>query len=146
MTLPSENPQAAAVIFGATGGVLEAALRTAADWIAEHDLQEIDFKAVRGLDRESRKPRSKSADLNSRRRSAPDWATHAGFWKRSNAAKRITMQSKSWHVPRLPERRRAALSSRRYHHSGKTAGKRSTATMQDSRSRNTSESFDQKTV
>ena len=38
------------MIFGATGGVLEAALRTAADWIAGEDLQEIDFTGVRGLD------------------------------------------------------------------------------------------------
>lgn len=35
--------------FGATGGVLEAALRTAADWLAGQDLQEIDFTAVRGI-------------------------------------------------------------------------------------------------
>lgn len=47
---PLGESTGAAVIFGATGGVLEAALRTAADWIAEQDLQEIDFKAVRGLD------------------------------------------------------------------------------------------------
>ena len=40
----------AAVIFGATGGVLEAALRTAADWITGKDLQEIEFTAVRGLE------------------------------------------------------------------------------------------------
>ena len=55
-TLPDDkydNPlgesTGAAVIFGATGGVLEAALRTAADWVTGEDLKEIDFKAVRGL-------------------------------------------------------------------------------------------------
>ena len=47
---PLGESTGAAVIFGATGGVLEAALRTAADWIAGEDLQEIDFTAVRGLD------------------------------------------------------------------------------------------------
>lgn len=38
----------AAVIFGATGGVMEAALRTAADWVAGEDLPSIDYKEVRG--------------------------------------------------------------------------------------------------
>ncbi|WP_288592595.1 NADH-dependent [FeFe] hydrogenase, group A6 [uncultured Victivallis sp.] len=47
---PLGESTGAAVIFGATGGVLEAALRTAADWIAGEDLQEIDFTGVRGLD------------------------------------------------------------------------------------------------
>jgi len=47
---PLGESTGAAVIFGATGGVLEAALRTAADWITGEDLQNIDFEAVRGLD------------------------------------------------------------------------------------------------
>ncbi len=47
---PLGESTGAAVIFGATGGVLEAALRTAADWISGKDLQSIDFKAVRGLE------------------------------------------------------------------------------------------------
>ena len=38
----------AAVIFGATGGVMEAALRTAADWVTGEDLESIDYKEVRG--------------------------------------------------------------------------------------------------
>lgn len=46
---PLGESTGAAVIFGASGGVLEAALRTAADWISGEDLQEIDFTAVRGL-------------------------------------------------------------------------------------------------
>jgi len=46
---PLGESSGAAVIFGATGGVLEAALRTAADWISGEDLQSIDFTAVRGL-------------------------------------------------------------------------------------------------
>ncbi|MDD4817063.1 MAG: NADH-dependent [FeFe] hydrogenase, group A6 [Victivallaceae bacterium] len=46
---PLGESTGAAVIFGATGGVLEAALRTAADWIAGQDVREIDFKAVRGM-------------------------------------------------------------------------------------------------
>ena len=47
---PLGESTGAAVIFGATGGVLEAALRTAADWITGKDLQEIEFTAVRGLE------------------------------------------------------------------------------------------------
>ena len=46
---PLGESTGAAVIFGATGGVLEAALRTAADWVAGADLQKIDFNDVRGL-------------------------------------------------------------------------------------------------
>lgn len=38
----------AAVIFGATGGVLEAALRTAADTLTGQDLKTIDYKEIRG--------------------------------------------------------------------------------------------------
>jgi len=47
---PLGESTGAAVIFGASGGVLEAALRTAADWITGQDVKEIDFKAVRGLE------------------------------------------------------------------------------------------------
>jgi len=46
---PLGESTGAAIIFGASGGVLEAALRTAADWISGQDLKEIDYKAVRGM-------------------------------------------------------------------------------------------------
>ena len=46
---PLGESTGAAVIFGATGGVLEAALRTAADWLTGESLESIDFTAVRGL-------------------------------------------------------------------------------------------------
>lgn len=39
----------AAVIFGATGGVMEAALRTAADVLEGKDLEVLDYKEVRGI-------------------------------------------------------------------------------------------------
>lgn len=38
----------AGTIFGATGGVMEAALRTAADWLTGGELKKIDFEEVRG--------------------------------------------------------------------------------------------------
>lgn len=40
----------AGVIFGVTGGVMEAALRTVADVLAGEDLEKIDFHEVRGID------------------------------------------------------------------------------------------------
>lgn len=54
--LPDEDPDplmgeytGAGVIFGATGGVMEAALRTAADMLVGEDVQEIEYHAVRDL-------------------------------------------------------------------------------------------------
>lgn len=53
--LPDENfdspmgeSTGAAVIFGATGGVMEAALRTAAEWVGGKPLEDVTFKDVRG--------------------------------------------------------------------------------------------------
>ncbi|NLY53338.1 MAG: 4Fe-4S binding protein [Firmicutes bacterium] len=40
----------AAVIFGATGGVMEAALRTAYEWVSGETLGDIELTAVRGLE------------------------------------------------------------------------------------------------
>ncbi|WP_346846554.1 NADH-dependent [FeFe] hydrogenase, group A6 [Clostridium sp. UBA871] len=40
----------AGVIFGTSGGVMEAALRTAYEWITNSTLEELDFKSVRGLE------------------------------------------------------------------------------------------------
>jgi len=45
---PLGEDTGAAVIFGATGGVMEAALRTANDWLTGKDNTDIDFVAVRG--------------------------------------------------------------------------------------------------
>jgi NADH-quinone oxidoreductase subunit G len=40
----------AGVIFGASGGVLEAALRTAYEWITGQKLHQVEFTALRGLE------------------------------------------------------------------------------------------------
>ncbi|MFZ7120524.1 MAG: [FeFe] hydrogenase, group A, partial [Eubacteriaceae bacterium] len=40
----------AAVIFGATGGVMEAAIRTVADVLTGKDIEEVEYKAVRGVE------------------------------------------------------------------------------------------------
>lgn len=47
---PLGEDTGAAVIFGATGGVMEAALRTANDWLTGEDNKAVDFKEVRGTD------------------------------------------------------------------------------------------------
>ena len=47
---PLGESTGAAVIFGATGGVMEAALRTAAEWVGGKPLESVDFKEVRGTD------------------------------------------------------------------------------------------------
>jgi iron-only hydrogenase group A len=47
---PLGESTGAGAIFGHTGGVMEAALRTAADWLAGKDLKEIDYKKIRGMD------------------------------------------------------------------------------------------------
>lgn len=40
----------AAIIFGTTGGVIEAAVRTAYEWITGEELKEVEFTQLRGLD------------------------------------------------------------------------------------------------
>ena len=45
---PMGEATGAAVIFGSTGGVMEAALRTAAEVVTGKELQKLDFEAVRG--------------------------------------------------------------------------------------------------
>lgn len=48
--LPLGMSSGAAVIFGATGGVMEAALRTAVETLTGEELASLDFTAVRGTD------------------------------------------------------------------------------------------------
>ncbi len=47
---PLGESTGAAQIFGTTGGVLEAALRTVAAWLSEEKLPSLDFHAIRGLE------------------------------------------------------------------------------------------------
>ncbi len=51
---PYDNPlgesTGAGVIFGASGGVLEAVLRTAYEWVTGKELEKVDFCEVRGLE------------------------------------------------------------------------------------------------
>ncbi len=47
---PLGESTGASVIFGASGGVLEAALRTTYEWVSGKELKNLDFNAVRGLD------------------------------------------------------------------------------------------------
>ena len=47
---PLGNSTGAAVIFGATGGVMEAALRTAYEVLTEKTLEDVNFEVVRGME------------------------------------------------------------------------------------------------
>lgn len=47
---PLGDSTGASVIFGTTGGVIEAALRTAYEWLTEKTLDKVEFHGVRGLD------------------------------------------------------------------------------------------------
>lgn len=47
---PLGESTGAGVIFGRTGGVIEAALRTAADWYTGESLENVDYEQVRGLE------------------------------------------------------------------------------------------------
>ncbi|MEG1501450.1 MAG: [Fe-Fe] hydrogenase large subunit C-terminal domain-containing protein, partial [Clostridiales bacterium] len=47
---PLGTSTGAGVIFGATGGVMEAALRTAYEWLTKETLENIEFEAVRGTE------------------------------------------------------------------------------------------------
>ena len=46
---PMGESTGAGVIFGASGGVLEAALRTAYEWLTGQNLEKVDFVALRGM-------------------------------------------------------------------------------------------------
>lgn len=47
---PMGQSTGAGVIFGATGGVIEATIRTAYEWITNKELKDIEFTDLRGLD------------------------------------------------------------------------------------------------
>lgn len=47
---PMGESTGAGAIFGRTGGVMEAALRTVADWLSGKDLKKIDYTQVRGME------------------------------------------------------------------------------------------------
>lgn len=47
---PLGESTGASVIFGTTGGVLEAALRTAYEWLTDKELEDVEFHALRGMD------------------------------------------------------------------------------------------------
>jgi NADH-quinone oxidoreductase subunit G len=47
---PLGESTGASVIFGTTGGVIEAALRTAYEWLTGETLENVDFHALRGFD------------------------------------------------------------------------------------------------
>lgn len=47
---PLGTSTGAGVIFGTTGGVMEAALRTAVDWLSGEDMKKLEYTEVRGME------------------------------------------------------------------------------------------------
>lgn len=47
---PLGEASGAGAIFGSTGGVMEAALRTAYEWVSGEELENVEFHAIRGLE------------------------------------------------------------------------------------------------
>ena len=47
---PLGESTGASVIFGTTGGVIEAAIRTAAEWMTGEELKNVEFEQLRGID------------------------------------------------------------------------------------------------
>jgi len=47
---PLGESTGAAVVFGTTGGVIEAVLRTAYEWLTGQPLEKVEFEALRGMD------------------------------------------------------------------------------------------------
>jgi NADH-quinone oxidoreductase subunit G len=47
---PMGESTGASIIFGSSGGVIEAALRTAYEWLTEKPLENVEFHALRGMD------------------------------------------------------------------------------------------------
>lgn len=70
LNLPDENYDptlgeytGAGVIFGATGGVMEAALRTVADVLTGQDIENVEYTAVRGVDADIKEATVQIGDL-----------------------------------------------------------------------------------
>jgi NADP-reducing hydrogenase subunit HndD len=118
-TLPDEefdNPlgesTGAAVIFGATGGVMEAALRTAAEWVGGKPLDSVDFKEVRAI--EGVKEASyKIGDLTVNVAVASGLANAKKVLEKLSPARQTTSSSRSWAAPALRKRRRTARPARK---------------------------------
>jgi iron-only hydrogenase group A len=91
---PLGESTGAAVIFGVTGGVMEAALRTAYEVVTGKTLPSVDFAAVRGLEG-IKHADSRSATSRSRSRSPTASATPACCSTRSRRASRRTNSSRS---------------------------------------------------
>ena len=81
-------------LFGASGGVMEAAIRTAHYLVTGKELGKLEVQAVRGL-KASKKPAWRSTAWNWGWPSPADWATPAGCSTRSARAAAICTSSKS---------------------------------------------------
>ncbi len=121
LNLPDSEPDSplgpstgAGVIFGATGGVMEAALRTAYNLITGEDIKDVNFTGVRGLVRHKRGEHPHQGYRGPRRRRPPDGQHRPGARDGQEGEGRGQGSALALHrgdgLPRrLHRRRRAAL-------------------------------------
>ena len=95
---PLGTATGAGVIFGATGGVMEAALRSAYYLVTGENCDADAFKDVRGLDG-WRRPASTLLAPPFAWLWRAGWATPTGCSTRSRPARSPTTLSRSWHAP-----------------------------------------------
>ena len=88
----------AGVIFGATGGVMEAALRTAYFVLEGHNPDPDAFAMVRGMDG-IKETELTIAGIRVRAAVAHGLGMPAGSLRRSKRARRNMISLRSWHVP-----------------------------------------------
>jgi iron only hydrogenase large subunit-like protein len=78
----------ASVIFGTTGGVIEAVLRTAYEWITGEELKKVEFENLRGTSG-LRRATVQIGDRRLRIGIASDWEMPVHYWKKSGTVKLI---------------------------------------------------------
>lgn len=97
---PMREGTGAGVIFGATGGVMEAALRTAYFALKGKNAPADAFRAVRSLastpTTASRRQNSRSTIWCSGRQQSAAWETPGLFWSGSTGERSITTSWRSW--------------------------------------------------
>ena len=108
---PFATATGAGEIFGATGGVMEAALRTAAELILGGKFEKTEFEEVRGTRHQARGIQGRRSRRKSRRLLG-NRKRQSCFQRQSKRAKTIPSLSRSWPARRLRKRRRSAISAR----------------------------------
>ena len=88
---PLGESTGASVIFGATGGVIEAALRTAYEWLTNETLESVEFEALRGMEG------TKEATVNIKGEDIHIAVTH-GLGNARNLLEKIRRREANYHA------------------------------------------------